>query len=222
MVREHAPAARVYEIPHLWEPPELPRVYRVERLRQSLGCTEGLLCGVFGHLRESKRIAPVIRAFGRVRGSLPVTLLLAGEFVSADLERTLAPLLASEGIARTAYLSETDWWLYASAVDLGINLKYPPAGETSGIAIRLMGIGKPVILTSGAETSRFPPGARLTVDPGVSEEEMLSVYLAWSFENRIRLEEIGRQAALHIRSEHAVERVADQYWRVLSDCYHES
>jgi hypothetical protein len=43
-------------------------------------------------------------------------------------------------------------------VDACINLRYPAAGETSGIAIRLMGIGKPVLLTDG-EVLAFPEGA---------------------------------------------------------------
>jgi len=218
MVREHAPSARIYEIPHLWEQPALPPPYEVEQLRRRLGLggTE-LLCGVFGHLRESKRIATVFRALpGNVR------LLLAGEFASSDLERSLAPLLASERIVRAGYMAESDWWLYASAVDVAVNLKYPPAGETSGIATRLMGLGKPVILTAGLETSRFPECARLTVDSGAAEEEMLSVYLRWAIQNRLALREIGRRAADHIRTEHALERVANLYWRCLTDCYHKS
>jgi len=223
MVREHAPATRIHEIPHLWEQPEIPPVYEVERLRRRLGVSGNvLLCAIFGHLRESKRLASVIRALQKIPTKYPLALLLAGDFASTDLERSIEPLLASEGVIRAGYLSEADWWRYAVAVDLGINLKYPAAGETSGIGIRLMGLGKPVVLTSGLETSRFPVSARLTVDAGVPEEEMLSIYLAWAVQNRASLEEIGKRAAIHIRSEHAVERVASMYWNVLSDCYHGS
>jgi glycosyltransferase involved in cell wall biosynthesis len=223
MVREHAPGTPVHEVPHLWEQPPIPPLYEVEQLRRTLGVPRYvLLCGIFGHLRESKRVAAAIRAFHRVRAKYPIALLLAGEFASTDLERSLDPLLASEGILRAGYLSDRDWWRYASAVDLGINLKYPAAGETSGIAIRLMGLGKPVILSSGLETSRFPEPCRLTVDGGVAEEEMLAVCLAWAAESRTHLAEMGRRAALHIRSEHAAERVAGLYWNLLSDCYHTS
>ncbi len=222
MVQQHAPTARVYEIPHLWEQPEIPPVYEVERLRRSLGVPRHvLLCGILGHLRESKRVATAIRAFRRVRTKYPIALLLAGEFASTDLERGIEPLLASEGIIRAGYLSEPEWWRYASAVDLGINLKYPAAGETSGIAIRMMGLGKPVILSSGLETSRFPECAHLTVDSGAAEEEMLAVCLAWAAESRASLLQMGERAATYVRGEHAAERVAGLYWKLLSDCYHE-
>ena len=50
-----------------------------------------------------------------------------------------------------------------ATVDCCLNLRYPGAGETSGIAIRLMGVGKPVIVTDNAENSDFPRGAVLRV-----------------------------------------------------------
>ena len=77
-------------------------------------------------------------------------LLVAGQFASTDLERAVEPLLRAPGIVRLPYLEEREFWLAASAVDACINLRDPAAGETSGIAIRLMGIGKPVLLTDAA------------------------------------------------------------------------
>src|SRR5205814_1892779 len=68
MVRQHATSAAIHEIPHLFEPPELPARYESERLRAQLGVMpHTLLAGVFGHLRESKRILPVVRAFAKAR-----------------------------------------------------------------------------------------------------------------------------------------------------------
>ena len=56
-----------------------------------------------------------------------------------------------------------------AAVDCCLNLRYPGAGETSGVAIRLMGLGKPVIVTDNVENSAFPYGAVLRVSAGVAE-----------------------------------------------------
>ena len=65
---------------------------------------------------------------------------------------------------RLPYLAESEFWLAARAVDACINLRYPAAGESSGIAVRMMGIGKPVLLTEGLESAAFP-GRRLRPDP---------------------------------------------------------
>jgi glycosyltransferase involved in cell wall biosynthesis len=223
MVREHAPAAAIHEIPHLWEPRPSPADFDVIRLRAELGLLpHTFLFGVFGHLRESKRVPTVLRAFERARNAADVALLIAGDFVSPDLARSLEPVLGTAGFLRIGYTKERDFWRYAAAVDACINLRYPAAGETSGIAIRLMGIGKPVIMTAACETSRFPDATCLRVDPGVAEEEMLAEYMVWLARFPEDARAIGRRASAHIREFHAVERVAHQYWQALQDCYHKT
>ena len=216
MVREHVPAAVIHEIPHLWEPPELPAESDVVMLRAQLGLgTSTCLFGVFGHLRESKRLPVVLRAFERARHAADMALLIAGEFVSPDLRRSIEPLLGTAGVLRIGYTSERDFWRYASTVDSCINLRYPGAGETSGIAIRLMGLGKPVIVTAGCETARFPDTACLRVDPGAGEEEMLAGFMVWLARYPDDARAIGQRAWAHIREFHAVERVARLYWQAL-------
>lgn len=220
MVRQHAPAARVYEIPHLWDEVALPAQYDVERLRARFqGGTRKLVCGVFGHLRESKRLTRVLEATESLRRSGRLHLVVAGEFASKDLERAVEPLLQAESITRVGYLSESDFWLYASAVDVCLNLKYPAAGETSGIAIRFMGLGKPVMFTEGREVSGYPEGSCIRVSAGEPEKDLLAAYFEWSIENRAKLAEIGRRAAAYIRTAHGLEAVSRAYWKALTDCY---
>jgi len=219
MVREHVPSAKVYEIPMLFEPPvESPSVADVLRQRRNMGIgARTFLFGIFGHLRESKRLAGVLRAFERVRQCFPMALLVAGEFGSSDLKRAVAPLLrADRGIYRVGFTEEREFALYTAASDACINLRYPAAGETSAISIRLMGIGKPVVMTSGIETSRFPDATCLRVDAGVAEEEMLAEYMLWLAGSAAEAETIGREAAEHIRTLHAPDRVARAYWTALT------
>jgi glycosyltransferase involved in cell wall biosynthesis len=223
LVREHVPGATVHEIPHLFAlPADLPAVSEVIRWRAARGIPPHVfLVGVFGHLRESKRLMALLRAFQRARHSADMVLLIAGDFVSSDLARAAEPLLASDaGIQRMGYLDERDFWLAASAVDACINLRYPMAGETSGIAIRLMGLGKTVLVSAGEETSRFPESACVRVDPGQAEEEMLVEYLVWLARHPDDSRGIGQRAADYIRQHHAPARVAQLYWQALEDCYH--
>lgn len=217
MVRTHAPGAVVREIPHLFVNPALPPVYEVERLRAKLGVKRpAFLFGVFGHLRESKRLLPVLRAFASVRRSADAALLIAGEFASSDLARTVEPLLHSPGILRVGYLPDADFWLYASAVDCCINLRSPPAGESSGITIRFMGAGKPVLLTDGLEVSRFPDWTCVRVDAGPGEEEGLRALMHWLANTPRDAHDIGLRAAKHIARHHAIKDIAASVWGVLT------
>ena len=212
MVRRHAPDARIYEIPHLFASGAAPE-YEVVRLRKRWPFPpDAFVFGVFGHLRESKRLLPVLRVFERVHRALPnCGLLVAGDFASSDLARAAAPLLARSGILRVPYAPERDFARMAAAVDACINLRYPPAGETSGITIRLMGAGKPVILTAGEETSGFPQDACLRIEAGPCEEDMLFAAMSWLAQSPQTAREIGRRASLYIRREHAPDVVAARY-----------
>jgi glycosyltransferase involved in cell wall biosynthesis len=223
LVQQHVREATVHEIPHLFAlPADVPSQSEVIRWRAARGIApHAFLVGVFGHLRESKRLMALLRAFQRARRSADMLLLIAGDFASSDLARAAEPLLGNDaGILRIGYLDERDFWLCSSAVDACINLRYPMAGETSGIAIRLMGLGKTVLVSAGQETSRFPESACVRVDPGQAEEEMLVEYLVWLARHPDDSRAIGQRAAAYIRQHHAPARAGELYWQALQDCYH--
>ena len=200
MVRSHAPAARIFEIPHLYEEAPAPAARPVARF------------GVFGHLRESKRLFPVLKAFSAVPGA---SLLVAGEMGSREFARSVEPLLSQPGVIRRGFAPEPEFSGLLGSVDVGINLRYPAAGETSGITIRLMGLGKPVIVTDSAETSRFPGDACVRIDPGPAEAEMLAEMMIWLARDSAARREIGRRARAHIAAHHTPDVAARLYWEVL-------
>jgi glycosyltransferase involved in cell wall biosynthesis len=218
VVTRHAPEALVAEIPHLFVPPELPSDIDTVRFRAELGVgPRTLLAGVFGHQRESKRLPVALRALDLAwRAGADVKLLVAGAFASSDLERSLTPLLEADArILRVGRLPPRDFWRYAAATDLCINLRFPTAAESSGIAIRMMGIGKPVVFTAGEEIARIPENACLRIDLGPAEEEMLAGYILWLACDREAAREIGCRGAAHVAKEHALDVVAERYWAVL-------
>jgi len=217
MAKRHSPQALVVEIPHLFVPPYLPEWIEIARFRASLGISpRTLLVGVFGHLRESKRLAVIRRAFEKaISAGADARLLIAGRFGSSDLERAMEEKLADNRILRVGPTAENEFWRWAAATDLCLNLRFPTAGESSGIAIRMMGIGKPVIFTESEEIARIPENACLRVAPGAAEEETLAAYLVWLAHDRSSAAAIGERAAAYIRSEHDLDRAAERYWDVL-------
>jgi glycosyltransferase involved in cell wall biosynthesis len=160
----------------------------------------------------------VLEAFADVHRELPRTaLLVAGQFASSDLERAAAPLLAAEAVIRLPHLNAADFWLAARAADACINLKYPAAGETSGIAVRLMGIGKPVLLTDTPECARFPEDACIRIPAGPAERDSLRAHLILLASVNGVASAIGQMGAAHIQSHHGVERIGKQYWDLLCE-----
>jgi glycosyltransferase involved in cell wall biosynthesis len=220
MVRRHAPDVRVVEIPHLFVPPELPSEAQALRFRERLGVPPGaFLFGIFGYLREPKRLRQVLDAFAAVTRELPQAMLLvAGEFVSQHLESAVQPLLSAPHVRRLPFLPGADFWLAASAVDACINLRYPAAGETSGITIRLMGIGKPVMVTDSLECERFPEGSVIRVASGAGERHSLCAHILLLTSMSDVALAIGQLAAGHIQSRHRLDLAGSLYWELLCEC----
>lgn len=210
-VREHAPGAHIEEIPLLWAEEQPADAALVLACRQGLGVGAGdLLCGVFGHLRESKRLHAAIDACERTR----THLLLAGA-MGLDLERSLGPRLDSPWIHRTGVTSEREFHTLMSAVDVCINLRYPSSGETSAVGVRMMGLGKPVLFSDAPEIARYPVESCIRIETGLGEQAHLEDVLRWLKQARSDAREIGRRASLHIRAAHSAERVAALYWDVV-------
>lgn len=218
MVREHAPAARVVEIPLLYDDTPAP-AGAAARFRQRLGLgPRDCVFGLFGYLRESKRVNSVLRAFADVRRAVPgCALLLAGDFVSSDLERAAGPLISQPGVVRLPYLEGAAFQAALASADCALNLRYPAAGETSAITVRAMGAGIPAMVTAGQENERYPESACLRVDPGPAERAALCDYMILAARFPTLRREMGRRAAAYIAAQHAPEKVAGLYWKVLCE-----
>jgi glycosyltransferase involved in cell wall biosynthesis len=217
IVKEHAPAARIVEIPHLFAMPPLPGDADVIRYRQQIGLDPGaFVFGVFGYLRESKRLASVLEAFAALHAdSKNTALLIAGDFVSTTYSAAIDT--DAPGVVRVPHLSESDFWHAASAIDACINLRYPAAGETSGIATRMMGIGKPVLVTDGEECARFPEDACVRIPSGLAERESLRHHMTLLTSISGVASAIGNRGAGHIAGYHRVTQAAKQYWDLLCE-----
>lgn len=217
----HAPSAHIVEISHLFVPPPAQDIVETLRFRQSLGLApRTLLVGTFGHQRETKRLGVLLRAFHQALAlGADARLLVSGQFVSEAFANTMEPLLQHSSIFRTGHLPENDFWKHLAATDLCVNLRYPSAAESSGVAIRMMGIGKVVAFSNDPAIVRFPENACLRIDTGPAEEEMLANYIVWLAKERAVVTAIGRAAAQYIAREHAPEKVAAVYWKCGSDTF---
>jgi glycosyltransferase involved in cell wall biosynthesis len=192
IVARHAPAARVEIIPHLVEPREPPPSPPKRRA----------VFGVFGHLRESKRLRSFLEAARIAR----VNAVVAGRFVSETYERSLAPLLSAA--SRIPFGSRAEFIDALASVDAVVNLRSPSAGETSGVTVEAMSLARPVIVSAHGEALDYPAGLCAAVDKGPREVETLAAMMAWlagSPQDRCAM---GAAARRYVADRHAPARVA--------------
>jgi glycosyltransferase involved in cell wall biosynthesis len=205
LVRATGYEGRVWHVPHpAWPVPDL----EPERV------SAGPVVGCFGVVNASKRIPELLRAFAAVRDRHPhVTLLLAGPTSPGfDLDRRLQRLgLADDGLRREDWVDERRLWSLMAGSDVSVNLRHPTMGETSGIAIRALSLGKPLVVSDVGWFSELPGDAALRVPVDANEVDTLAAALELLVTRADVRDQMGHSAAELARREHDLERVAERY-----------
>ena len=92
-----------------------------------------------------------------------------------------------------------------------INLRYPSAGETSGTLIRLLGLGKAVVVSNTGAFAEIPDDCCAKIDLDATEEELLfAVLRALATDPELR-RRMGENARRHIATHHSLEGSARAY-----------
>jgi glycosyltransferase involved in cell wall biosynthesis len=201
----------IWVVPHpAWPVPEI----------EPARVAAGPVVGCFGVVNESKRIPELLRAFAAVRARHPdATLLLAGPTSPRfDLDRRLQRLgLGGDGLVREGWVDERRLWELMAGVDVSVNLRHPTMGETSGIAIRSLSLGLPLVVSDVGWFSELPAEVALKVAVDDLEVETLLVALETLVTREDVRREMGRAAADLAQREHDVGRVAELYVAALEE-----
>jgi glycosyltransferase involved in cell wall biosynthesis len=170
------------------------------------------LYGCFGNLTDGKRIPQLLRAFEQVRARHPRARLLLVGAASARLRSLELP----EGVVREDHVDEQRLWSLMAACDAIVSLRWPTMGETSGTAIRALGLGKPLVVSDVGWFSELPDDAVLKVPVDEREDETLAAALEALVDDGVRTR-MGAAALALIEREHRLDRVAEAYVSALEE-----
>jgi glycosyltransferase involved in cell wall biosynthesis len=213
------PSARVWTVPHHFSP---PAGSAPTGDREALGLPDvdsrTLLVGIFGHVTHFKKIRQAVDAFTALHARVPrARLVIVG--TPADNDPGLARLLAHPpaGVQVTGRVAFDRLQKLMAAVDVAINLRLETAGETSGTCIRLLGLGRPIIVTDAGWFSEIPDDACLKVRDDAREAATLQAFLLALAERPELRAAIGRNAARWIATEHSISRSLAAYERAFAE-----
>lgn len=183
-------------------------------VRAALGLPpDGLVFASFGFITPAKRIDAALRAFARLRREVApdAVYLLVGEVSPHyDFSKVLTPEL-SAGVVLAGRTELPEFLEHMAAADVTINLRYPSAGETSGTLIRLLGMGKAVVVSNTGAFAEIPDGCCAKIDPDASEEELLFTTLRALATDPALRRQMGENARRHIAAHHTLEGSAQAY-----------
>jgi glycosyltransferase involved in cell wall biosynthesis len=168
--------------------------------------------GFFGYLNRAKRVPELLGAFERLRGRFPDGLLVLGGSSTADVT-----LDEAEGVLRLEHLDEPALWRNLAACDVVVSLRWPTMGETSGMVVRALSLGKSLVVSDVGWFSELPDAVAAKVPVDALEVETLASVLeriAGDDDLRRRMGEAAAEAA---STEHDLGHVADLYVKSLEE-----
>jgi glycosyltransferase involved in cell wall biosynthesis len=168
-----------------------------------------------GHLNHAKRIPQLVDAFRRVRHRYPDALLVLGGGAAPGLRLAAEDL--GEGLLRLDYQQEQDLWQLLADCDVAVSLRWPTMGETSGMAIRALSLGKPLVVSDVGWFSELPDSVAAKVRVDEFEIETLAAVLellARDDELRARM---SAAASEYVRTAHDLDHIADLYVAVIEE-----
>jgi len=177
-VEASRPLARLAVVPSHFSLGERP-LPETAAARAALGLApDAFVVASFGFLTAAKRPRQLLRAFARLRRRVPrAVLLLVGEVSPHfDFAAVARPELMA-GVTVTGHLDLERFLVHMAAADVAVNLRHPTAGETSGTFIRLLGLGKAVIVSRVGAFAEVPEGCCAQVDLDEGEEDLLVAVL---------------------------------------------
>jgi glycosyltransferase involved in cell wall biosynthesis len=170
--------------------------------------------GSVGFLNANKRIPQLLEAFAVLRERHPrARLVLAGpEAAGLELERRIAAAALKDAVERHGYVDEDRLWSLIAACDACVSLRWPTMGETSAGVIRVLSLGKPLVVSDVDAFAELPDDTVLKVKPDEREVESLAAALLLLADPEQRAARSG-----HVLREHELGRVADLYAAALEE-----
>lgn len=107
-----------------------------------------------------------------------------------------------------------------AASDICINLRYPTMGESSGSLLRMMGYGKPTLVTNYGSYAEFPDYSVLKVEADIDETNMIKRYLQALASDEEFRSAVGREAAEYVRNECSIAKCARAYAHFIEEQHH--
>lgn len=182
---------------------------------------EASIIASFGHINAYKRLEPALRALSALRaeGRDVRYILVGSSSPNYDVNGLVARMGLSDAVSITGYVPREQFEDYVAAADLCLNLRHPTGGETSASLLRLLGAGRPTLVSATGSFAELPPGVAAQIDPDASEGELLLATCRLLLERPALAEQLGANARGFVAREHTLEQAAQGYIRFLARLY---
>lgn len=182
---------------------------------------DAFILASFGHINPYKRLEATMRAVQQLRSIHPATryILVGSVSPNYDVRAVAERSGLGDAVTVTGYVGRAAFEDYVAAADVCVNLRHPTAGETSASLLRLLGAGRPTLVTASGSFTELPPDVAAQVEPDASEGDLITAYCHLFAARPDIAAQLGANARAFVAREHSLEQAAAGYWAFLAERY---
>ena len=197
------------------------------KLRQKYQLEDEIVFASFGFVTVTKRITCALMAFSQIVKKYPQKkfhYFIVGK-ADADQETEINKVIKENHLEKmvtlTGYTELKTFEEYVEIADICINLRYPYGGETSGTLSRILGKGKPCIVTDIGAFSELPDSCCIKI-PYNSKSEINDICdaiekLLNNMELRIQM---GKNGVSYVHNHLSLHNIGEEYKKAILSILH--
>jgi glycosyltransferase involved in cell wall biosynthesis len=182
-----------------------------------LGLPEGaFLVGHFGFVTRPKQPAAVIGGFEQLAKAHPGSMLIVtgADHTGGGLDHLVHRHGLDGRVKKAGYVGLERFYLYLTAVDATINLRYPSAGESSGTFARALAQGRAAIVNDLGSFAEVPDDVALKVDIDGDQAAQIGAHLLRLAGDPAFKQGVEARSRAYARTVLSPERCRDLYLQV--------
>lgn len=220
MVKGVAPDKLVYMIPlHTSDIVDEPDEFKQE-CRYARGIKEEtLIFGAFGMVTPYKRIDHILEALYRFMmiSNRDFKFYIVGENSLPELDQKVREYGLEGNLVITGRTNLQEFKEYMGACDIAFNLRFPTHGESSASLHRLLGYGKPVIVTAEGSFLDYPDEFIKKVSVGRLENVDILKNICELSSDMGTLKQLSKKIVAYAKSNFDIAENAERYRKCFCD-----
>lgn len=173
-----------------------------------------------GYVSFTKRIVQSLKAFSRLAKEISgVKYLIVGE-IPDSMKGPVMSVINDERlrgkVILVGYADDASFNEYVACSDVGINLRYPVIGESSGALVKIIGAGKPTIVSDEGPYGEYPDDICIKVSTGDTEIDDIYAAMKTLAADKGRRDSMGEAARAYAEKNLSLSLAAERYIRFVS------
>jgi len=191
------------------------KTFDTDKIRKELGIgREGILVLSTGFVSKNRRYNLILSALSEMKNP-KLKYVITGKDRGNILDNIMQDNYDNVILKGHLSLEELEGLIDAS--DICINLRYPTMGESSASLLRMMGYGKPILVTNFGSYAEIPDYCVIRINPDIDEKEMIKRFVNELISDVDFRLSVGREASEYVKEECSIEKCTEEYARFIKE-----